>query len=78
MADIEAAGREVADTVAAPTDRFISAAKPGDAVLLDWMLELEQRLRIARLRLAIEGDHVIPQVYEMLAGLAVSVHEKLD
>lgn len=77
MAGIDAAGREAADAVAAPTDPFIPAAKPADAIFLEWMLELEQRLRIARLRVAIEGDHVIPQVYETLAGLAVAIHEKL-
>ena len=41
------------------------------------MLELEQRLRIARLRIAIEGDDVIPEAYETLAGLAAAVHQKL-
>ena len=78
VSGFDAAGREAADAVAAPTDPFISAGKAGDAILLDWMSELEQRLRIARLRLAIEGDQVIPQVYETLAGLALAIHEKLD
>ena len=79
MVGIDAAVREAAaETLVATTAPFISAAKLDTATLLELMLELEQRLRIARLRIAIEGDDVIPEVFETLAGLAAAVHEKLS
>lgn len=75
---VDAANREtVGDAVVAATNPLVAAAKPDTTTLLDWMLELEQRLRIARLRVVIEGEDVIPDVYETLAGLAASVREKL-
>ena len=66
-----------AEAIVAAPNPWGAGAKLDTAALLDWMLELEQRLRIARLRVVIEGEDVIPEVYETLAGLAAAVHEKL-
>ena len=77
--DIDAASREAAaEALVATTASFISAAKLDTVTLLDVMLEFEQRLRIARLRIAIEGDDVIAEVFETLAGVAAVAHEKLS
>ena len=65
------------DTSGVATARPASPAKLERMALLDLMVELEQRLRIARLRIAIEGDDVIPEAYKTLAGLAAAVDETL-
>jgi len=41
------------------------------------MLELEQRFRIASLRIAIEGEEATADVLETLAGLATLINERL-
>ena len=75
---VDGADREAPpDTFGVATARPASPTKLERMALVDLMLELEQRLRIARLRIAIEGDDVIPEAYETLAGLAAAVHEKL-
>ena len=45
--------------------------------LLELVRELEQRLRIASLRIAIEGENVIADVCGSLESLTAFVNEKL-
>jgi hypothetical protein len=45
---------------------------------LELMRELEQRLRVASLRIAIEGDDLNGEVLEALARLSALVEQKLS
>jgi acyl carrier protein len=61
------------------TTRAQSSTAPGfDSMsLLDLVRELEQQLRMASIRIAIEGQDRTTQVFETLADLAATLDQRL-
>jgi hypothetical protein len=75
--DVEPGGTRGADDVGA---RAVAVGLPADldpTAALELMRELEQRLRVASMRIAIEGEDLNADVLEALERLTAFVEESL-
>jgi hypothetical protein len=67
----------VITTSATNSAEELTAKEFDSMTVLDLVRELEQRLRMASIRIAIEGEDVTTHVFETLADVAATIDERL-